>query len=79
MNYLVKIINILSNRNVTFNRMKEHKNDVKKTIADTQYIQALIKSKPSTDLKTGILETIKWASDSEINPLIESWVGSVRN
>jgi UDP-glucose 4-epimerase len=69
----------VSNSNVTFNRKTEHKNDVKKTMADTQYIQSLIKSKPSTDLETGILETIKWASNSEINPLIESWIDSVPN
>jgi UDP-glucuronate 4-epimerase len=79
MNYLIQMINRVSNSNVTFNRKTEHKNDVKKTIADTRYIQSLIKSKPSTDLETGILETIKWASNSEINPLIESWVDSVSN
>ena len=78
-NYLIQIVNRVSNSNITFNRKTEHKIDVKKTMADKQYIQSLIKSKPSTDLETGILETIKWASNSEINPLIESWVDSGLN
>jgi UDP-glucuronate 4-epimerase len=79
MNYLIQMINTLSNKNVTFKRKTEHKNDVKKTMADTHYIQSLISSKPSTDLETGISETIKWASNSEINPLMRSWVESVQN
>lgn len=79
MNYLIQLINKISKKNVTFNRKTEHKNDLKKTMADTQYIQTLINSKPSTDLETGMSETIKWASNSEINPLIKSWVESIRN
>jgi UDP-glucuronate 4-epimerase len=79
MNYLIQMINRVSNSNVSFNRKPEHKNDVKKTMADTKYIQSLIKSKPSTDLETGILETIKWANNLEINQSIESWVDSVSN
>ena len=79
MNYLVQMINKISGSNVTFKRKTEHKNDLKKTMADTQYIQSLIKSKPNTDLETGIFNTFKWASNSEINPLIGSWVDSLSN
>ena len=79
MNYLVQMINKISGSNVTFKRKTEHKNDLKKTMADTQYIQSLIKSKPNTDLDTGIFNTFKWASNSEINPLIGSWVDSLSN
>jgi UDP-glucuronate 4-epimerase len=79
MNYLVQMINKISGSNVTFKRKTEHKNDLKKTMANTQYIQSLIKAKPNTDLETGIFNTFKWASNSEINPLIGSWVDSLSN
>ena len=79
MNYLVQMINKISGSNVTFKRTTEHKNDLKKTMANTQYIQSLIKAKPNTDLETGIFNTFKWASNSEINPLIGSWVDSLSN
>jgi nucleoside-diphosphate-sugar epimerase len=51
---------------------------VKKTMADSTYIQDLIGFKPSTSLSDGISHTVKWAKNPEISKQLDNWVKSVK-
>ena len=47
-------------------------------MADSNYIQSLIGTKPKIKLEDGIAETIKWAQRKEVSEELDKWVKSVK-
>jgi nucleoside-diphosphate-sugar epimerase len=78
MNYLLETIRELTGKKVQFNRLETNSNDAKKTMADSNYIQSLIGTKPKIKLEDGIAETIKWAQRKEVSEELDKWVKSVK-
>jgi UDP-glucuronate 4-epimerase len=78
MNHLLETVNSITNKKVLFNQFKTNESDVKKTMADSTYIQGLIGFKPSTPLSDGISHTVKWAKNPEISKQLDNWVKSVK-
>jgi len=77
MNYLLDQVSTLSGRNVEFDRTSANSNDVKRTMADANYLQTLIGTKPSIPLETGIARVVDWARNPEVTSQLASWVQSV--
>ena len=78
MNYLLETIRDLTGKKVQFNRLETNSNDAKKTMADSNYIQSLIGTKPKIKLEDGIAETIKWAQRKDVSKELDKWVKSVK-
>jgi UDP-glucuronate 4-epimerase len=78
MNYLLQTVSSISNNEVKFNRLNSNKNDAKKTMSDSKYIESLIGSKPGTKLEDGIAKTIEWAMREDISSNLNNWVKSVK-
>ena len=78
MNYLLETIRELTGKKVQFNRLETNSNDAKKTMADSNYIQSLIGTKPKIKLEDGIAKTIKWAQRKEVSEELDKWVKSVK-
>ena len=78
MNYLLEVVNSITDKQVSFNRLESNLNDARKTMSDATYIKKLIGSKPSTKLEDGISMTIDWASRNEISVNLDKWVKSVK-
>ena len=78
MNYLLETVGSLTGKTVEFQRLETNKNDAKKTMSDSTYIQELIGSKPNIKLEDGILKTIEWASRDVISKNLDKWVKSVK-
>jgi UDP-glucuronate 4-epimerase len=77
MNYLLQTVSSISKNEVEFNRLNSNKNDAKKTMSDSKYIESLIGSKPNTKLEDGIAKTIEWAIREDISSNLNNWVKSV--
>jgi UDP-glucuronate 4-epimerase len=78
MNYLLETVGSLTGKTVEFQRLETNKNDAKKTMSDSTYIQELIGSKPNIKLEDGISKTIEWASRNVISKNLDKWVKSVK-
>ena len=78
MNYLLEVVNSITGKQVSFNRLESNLNDAHKTMSDATYIKKLIGSKPSTKLEDGISMTIDWASRNDISANLDKWVKSVK-
>jgi len=78
MNYLLETVGSLTGKTVEFQRLETNKNDAKKTMSDSTYIQELIGSKPNIKLEDGISKTIEWASRDVISKNLDKWVKSVK-
>ena len=78
MNYLLETVGSLTGKTVEFQRLETNKNDAKKTMSDSTYIQELIGSKPNIKLEDGISKTIEWASRDVISKNLDKWVNSVK-
>ena len=78
MNYLLETVGSLTGKTVEFQRLETNKNDAKKTMSDSTYIQELIGSKPNIKLEDGISKTIEWASRDAISKNLDKWVKSVK-
>ncbi len=78
MNYLLQTVSSISKNEVKFNRLNSNRNDAKKTMSDSKYIESLIGSKPSTKLEDGIEKTIEWAMRKDISSNLNNWVKSVQ-
>ena len=78
MNYLLETVGSLTGKTVEFQRLETNKNDAKKTMSDSTYIQELIGSKPNMKLEDGISKTIEWASRDVISKNLDKWVKSVK-
>jgi len=78
MNYLLETVGSLTGKTVEFRRLETNKNDAKKTMSDSTYIQELIGSKPNIKLEDGISKTIEWASSDVISKNLDKWVKSVK-
>jgi UDP-glucuronate 4-epimerase len=78
MNYLLETVGLLTGKTVEFQRLETNKNDAKKTMSDSTYIQELIGSKPNIKLEDGISKTIEWASRDVISKNLDKWVNSVK-
>ena len=78
MNYLMDIVNKISNTEVKFNRETENSSDVKTTMANSTFIQSLIGGKPETLLEDGIRITYEWAKLPGISSQLNNWIRSVQ-
>jgi UDP-glucuronate 4-epimerase len=78
MNYLMEIVNKISNTEVNFNRETGNSSDVKTTMANSTFIQSLIGCKPETLLEDGIRISYEWAKLPDISTQLNNWVRSVQ-
>ena len=78
MNYLMDIVNKISNTEVNFNRKTGNSSDVQTTMADSTFIQSLIGGKPETLLEDGIRISYEWAKLPGISTQLNNWVRSVQ-
>jgi UDP-glucuronate 4-epimerase len=76
-NYLMKIVEELSGKQVIFKRLKSNLNDLNKTVADYSYLKSLIGNIPMYKLEDGIQKTYTWASQPVIARNIKGWIESV--
>jgi UDP-glucuronate 4-epimerase len=74
---MMKIIENEIERNLKIKNLDKNVNDVKKTFADSRYLESLIGTKPLTTISLGLPAVIKWAKSPGILENLESWINSV--
>jgi UDP-glucuronate 4-epimerase len=77
MNYLMEIVEALSPRSVSYQRLSANSKDMGQTFANSAYLESLIGAVPSVKLEDGIKKVFNWASQPDIQKNLKIWIDSV--
>jgi len=75
-NKLIEVIEMASNKKLSFEKSDRNLTDVSKTMADSSELLRLTGYIPKTEIDSGILETFRWASQKSILVQLEKWIES---
>ena len=76
LNQMIAEISMQLGNRISIAESRMHSNDVKKTLADTKYLESLSLDIPQTLIDEGISKVVRWASDGKISPKLRTWVES---
>ena len=75
-NGLINTIQQILNVEIYINRVDNVIGDVSDTMADTRYLDSLIKPKKFVELRDGISETVEWALEKNATKEMKKWIAS---
>lgn len=76
MNYLVKLVQEISESRFDVSIQLGNRNDSQKTVADNTYLQSLLGKRSFTPLEEGISNFYSWMKEPDIIVQVEKWIKS---
>lgn len=76
MNYLVKLVQEISESRFYVSIQLGNRNDSQKTVADNTYLQSLLGNRSFTPLEEGISNFYSWMKEPDIIVQVEKWIKS---